>query len=447
MSKRTQTNLHIEWAPGQVRAVNTASGQRAAAGRVGELGEILNGQRDALVGVGRSLVFLKTARLPKAAPEDLRRILMVQVGQLFPLPADQLSFDFIQTENQTADGFLTVVAAVRSQDLKQLLAELQQAGIRAARIMPVAFGAIAVARRAGLSDALTLEGSANGLALDVVQDGLVRYSRLAPNGGDAAAEAQRTLAAAGASELPLVVSEGVAVAGAASAGGSTLELLGDSLPFSFELQEERLKAQKRKIETRTRFAFLMMAAALLLVTLLWVERGDAQAIVTRSQGTWTRDLSRLRSIRDTENKAAQLATSIDKTLDSAFQPAQPLSDVLTVIGDSMPQSIWLTGISIERGKPIQIRGTAAKATDVARLVDSLGTNPRFRDVRLVFANSAKVEETPIVQFSITATAVGNLPMPIPPKKTSKATARKSSTTGTTGTTGDAAKTEVKTDGS
>jgi Tfp pilus assembly protein PilN len=167
-------------------------------------------------------------------------------------------------------------------------------------------------------------------------------------------------------------------------------------------------------------------AAMLLATLLYVERSDAQAVITRAQGSWTRELSKLRSIRDTETGKAQKALRIQSALRTAFQPAQPLSDVATAIGDAMPPSVWLTGLSIDRGKPVQIRGTAALAGEVARLVDDLGNTPRFRDVKLVFANSARIDEKPVVQFSITAMPVGNLPMHAPSKTKKKAVRAKTS---------------------
>jgi Tfp pilus assembly protein PilN len=100
----------------------------------------------------------------------------------------------------------------------------------------------------------------------------------------------------------------------------------------------------------------------------------------------------------------------------AFEPAQPLSDLAAVVDDSLPPGAWLTGLSIERGKPLQMRGAARTADDVARFMDTLGATSRFRDVKLVFANSARIDETPVVQFSVTAVGVGNLPMPAPVKQ-------------------------------
>ena len=116
MSKTIQSPVHIEWTRAAVRAVNIVTHETAQAARLSDLGPILSGHGHPLIGIGRRDVFLKSVRLPKAAPDDLRRILGVQLGQLFPLPPELLSFDFFQTADQTAEGCLTVVAAMRGED-------------------------------------------------------------------------------------------------------------------------------------------------------------------------------------------------------------------------------------------------------------------------------------------------------------------------------------------
>jgi Tfp pilus assembly protein PilN len=214
---------------------------------------------------------------------------------------------------------------------------------------------------------------------------------------------------------------------------TSLSLLAEAPAFTFERSEDRARVAQRRIAARTRFGALMMAAALLLSVLVWVEHSDAQAVVTRAGGVWARELSKMRSIRDAETSKAQRAAAIESSIKSAFHPAQPLSDLTAVIADSLPASVWLTGLTVERGKPVQIRGTAIRSNDVAALVDRLTASSRFREVRLVFANSARIEQTQVIQFSITAVAVGNLPMPAPVKAVRRPSASRT-TSGTTGTT-------------
>ena len=415
MSRITHTPLHVEWTPAWVRAVNIATRETAEAASLSALGTFLSGHGGLLVGIGRRAVFLKTVRLPKAAPEDLRRILGVQLGQLFPLPPDRLSFDFLQTADQTPEGCLTVVAAMRGEDLLRLQADLKQAGLTAGQVLPVALAAPAVAASAGQTDALLLESAPDGLALDVVRDGVIVFSRVVPAGSDPEGEARRTLAAAGSGPLPLVAVGEAGLPDALPAFGSALSLLHEAPPFSFRLAGDRARELAKRAAERTRLAVLLMLSALLLVALVWVDREAALAAATRRQGALARQLTRLRSVQDAETLKAQKVTGVQDVLDRAFAPAQPPGDIVAVVGDSLPPGAWLTGLGVERGKPLQLRGTATSPGAVPRIVHTLGANPRFRDVRLVFANSVTIGKARAVEFDISAVCVGNLPLSAPDK--------------------------------
>jgi len=414
-SKLTQSPVHIEWTAGGVRAVNIATRETAQAARLSELGPIIAGHGHPLIGVGRRDVFLKSVRLPKADPDDLRRILGVQLGQLFPLPPELLSFDFFQTADQTAEGWLTVVAAMRGEDLKRLQADLKAAGLTAARILPVALAAPAVAASAGKDNALVLEAGPAGLALDVVRGGVLVFSRVVPGAADPECEAKRTLAAAQAGTLPLVSAGEITAAGALPGFGTALSLLHEAPPFSFRLAEDRSRDLKRRAGDRARLSVLLVLSALLLVGLVWVDRQAAQASVKKRQGALARQLTRLRSIQDAEAADAQKVGAVQDVLGRAFDPAQPLGDVVSVVGDGLPAGAWLTGLGVERGKPLQIRGTATSSGDVPRVVHALGASPRFRDVRLVFANSVTIGKARLVEFDVSAVCVGNLPLSEPDK--------------------------------
>ena len=415
MSKTTAPSLHLEWTPTWVRATDIGTRETAEGANLAELGTVLHGHRSVLVGIGRRTVFAKALRLPKAAPEDLRRILAVQLGQLFPLPSDQLAFDFFQTGHQNAEGWLTVVAAMRSEDLKRLLAELKAAGLTPARILPVALAAPAVAASAGQADALVLESGVSGLSLDVVLGGAVLLSRVVPQGSDAEVEAKRTLAAAQAGPMPSVAVGDFGLSGALPSFGTALSLLHEAPEFSFRLAADRDQEARKRAAERTRLAVLMIVSALLLVLLVWVDRESAQAAAKRREGLMARQLTTLRSVQDAETAKAQKVTDVQDILDRAFVPAQPLSDIASVVGDSLPKGAWLTGISVERGKRLEFRGTAKSSDDVPQVVQALGASPRFRDVKLVFANSVLIGKARAVEFDISAVCVGNLPLVAPDK--------------------------------
>ena len=413
MSKPPAPPLHLEWTPGWVRAADTATGRVAEADRLSALAPLLNGRRRVLVGVGRPRVFLKAVRLPRASREDLRRIVTVQLGNLFPVPPAQLAFDFFQTDDQAPDGWLTLVAAIRADDLREIRAALKAAGLSAARILPVALAAPAVAARAGAADALVAERGPSGLALDVVQNGVLRLSRVAPGDSDPEWEARRTLAAAGAGDPPVIAVGPAALPRAVAGGDTALSLLHEAPPFHFELAEERERAERRRADDRLRLAVLLLLAAVLLAALVWADRQDARAAVRRSQGTWTRQFLRYQARLDDGIARLGEAQAAEDALTRAFTPAQPLSDVCAVVAAALPPGAWLTGLTAERGKPLLVRGTAKTSGDVARFMATLGASPRFRDVRLVFANSGAIGKAPVIQFNVSAVCVGNLPMPAP----------------------------------
>jgi hypothetical protein len=81
--------------------------------------------------------------------------------------------------------------------------------------------------------------------------------------------------------------------------------------------------------------------------------------------------------------------------------------------------VWLTGFTAERGKPFTARGIAKTGDGVVQYLQALTLEQRLRDVKLVAsANNAKIDETPVVQFSISAFPIGNLTLADPEAKKS-----------------------------
>ena len=310
MTRPVESPLHIEWTPSWIRALDISSGLTVQGETFEDVASALTGHRQALVGVGRSNVFLKSVRLPRAGADDLRRILGVQVGQLFPLPPDQLAFDFFQTSDTTAEGCLTVVAAMRADDLRTLRAELKRAGLTAARIVPMSLAAPAVASRSGQKNALLVEEEADSLSLDVVQDGTVRYSRVTTTLADPTGEVQRTLAAARLPDAAVIVSGTVNLPRSTRTNETSLGLLHEAPPFNFELGEDRVLADKKRVASKMRQAVLMLAAAVLLLGAIWSDRQDKLVEVTRAQGKLVLQMTLNRSILSAElGKASKLTTA------------------------------------------------------------------------------------------------------------------------------------------
>ncbi len=407
MSKKSTVTLHLDWTPGWVKAVNIATGEKAEAVTLKKLGQITVGHKEALVGVGRKIVFLKAVRLPKALPEDLRRIIGVQLGQFFPLPADQLSFDFIQTSNQTHDGFLTVIAAIRADDLRLLHTELKEVGLSAQRVLPIALGSAVIAAKSGNVDALVVDTERGDFALDVVLGGLLRFSRVAPAGSELEVESKRTLAAAGASEIPTVQTRDF--------GDSAIKLLHEAPAFGFILSESRVLAEKQRSTARTRAAALATTLAVAIVAGVWFLRQQDVTALQQAKVHYTQLVQAQQAKESDASSTESQLSELQSDLGHAFDPGQQLSDISAYTSDCLPPGAWLTGLTVERAKQLQVRGTATSSDKVAAFVDRLGSSKRFANVKLVFANSALVGTTPVIQFNVTADPVGNLPMPTPSK--------------------------------
>jgi Tfp pilus assembly protein PilN len=421
----------VVWSPGSVRAVHPATGRRQAAARLDELTPVLGRGRKVVIGVERSHVFLRVLTLPRAARADLRKMVGAQIATHFPMAPEEIVFDVAQSAGKGSEGCTTLVAAMRVSDLRELLAAVRSAGLVPMRIVPASFGAAALAAAAGHHDAVVAEATDAGLAVDVIRDGLPVLARLTALGDDAT-EVRRTAAAAEAEGLPVLCVGAVGMAGGEQLQGHTVDLLPDAPPFDFVLPEDRVRQETRGSAILARSAALAACLAVVLGVTAWRDRGTAMADAARVTGALTRETGKLRSAAQSATNRAKHAAEVQGTLTDAFEPGQPVSDLVNVVADSLPQEVWITGLSVERGKPIQVRGTAGNPTQVAGILDSLGGTPRVADARLVSANTSRIGMVPVVQFSVSAAAAGNPAMPTPPKKAAKPIRKPGQTAGSAG---------------
>jgi Tfp pilus assembly protein PilN len=193
-----------------------------------------------------------------------------------------------------------------------------------------------------------------------------------------------------------------------------LEVFGTNLAGRLDLNIELpdvLEARKKKAETsRARLAILLIAASLICAMLVFFDRADAAAKVQKSEAKFLTASSRLRSQQTLIESKLSQESAMDADLVAAFKPAQYASDVVNTFCNAAPANLWISGITHERGKPALVRGTALNTDTVAAYVQVLAADPRLRDVKLVFANNATIEKTPVVQFSISAHVLGNMPL-------------------------------------
>jgi hypothetical protein len=154
---------------------------------------------------------------------------------------------------------------------------------------------------------------------------------------------------------------------------------------------------------------VLAAAAVLFAAFTVSNRMSKASTLRASDSKWQSNMRSLEAAQKSASSKANAALAVDKSLDVAFEPAQTISDAISLAGNLTPKGVWLTGVTFERGKAMLVRGTSVQTELVTAYLQSLSAQQRFRDVKLLFATNGLIETTPITTFSISLHVVGNLP--------------------------------------
>jgi len=421
-NKAHSTSVVIEWSPGAVAAYDSATDRTIQGTSIADVASKMN-MREAVLAVGRRACFVRSVTVPDAPKDELVQALTLSIGQYVPIGAGDACVDLRIIGNADSQGRQATLVAMRATDLRTMQEEAKSAGIRIIATVPAAYGSWILANGTAVHDCAAVSENAEGLGVDLISGGELRYSRALPpnsSNGQLAPELARTFSAAGMTTSP-TFAVGTSVPSAEfRVEKSPIEALsgtGWAVPgVEFELPEVVQARAKAAATKRTRLAFLACAGAALFLTYVFMDRADAQAVVSKQQRKYSKELTSMRNKRDSEQLAANDAANMAKALDRAFKPAQTLGDILALASNDLPKNAWLTNVGVSRGQVVSIRGTAMTGADVKTYLDTLNAEERLRDVKLIFANNATIETTPIVQFSITAFPVGNLPLVDKPTK-------------------------------
>ncbi|RYG45548.1 hypothetical protein EON79_12370 [bacterium] len=399
---RRHPDIAIEWSPQTVDVYDGSVRHRAA-----DLSAFRG--KAALLALGRRSVFFRTTRLPNVAREAMRPILALKLGDLFPIPSSEIAFDYLLTEDVNESGRLVVVCAAPADTLRKAQEALRAAGIEPVRSVPVAFGSASLVAQ---GSAAVIEEAVEGYGIDIVEAGTVRYSRVVPLNSNVAAEACRTSTAAG-----LPCGDLVAAGGAVfpesdrNVPDSSLSSLLRHIPqLDLRLAEEVAKERGDRQRRQVRQAGLFLLASVVLAIFAFNDYDTAAGKAKSEIAQQTRFVTQAEKTRkEAEARAAELA-KLQETLNKSFAPAQTPADIISAATALAPKGLWLGGFAVERGKAVQIRGTATRSAAVSEYVNALEDSPRFRNAKLQFSNDAEVAEKPVIQFSIEAFPVGNLPI-------------------------------------
>jgi len=412
-------SLVIEWSPRGVKAYDAVRGATQTFDSVQAAASNYGG-KPVIVAVSRRAVFIRTTRVPDAAIADVRLVLSMRLGDLFPIPPSDLAYDFVMTDDVNADGRLAIVAAMSAQDLRRLLEECRSAGFKVQQVLPVAFGSVPLVESLSRTSAAVVTPDDEGIGIDIVEGRSLRYSRVSSNLTSPAAEVCRTFTVAGLPCGQMIASGGFNFVDSDMTTKSTsLEaLLSNSatLPtINLEPPEVVALRAKKIRDTRQRTALLLFCGAVAMCGAAYWKYSSKAAAADIADRKQKQDIAKLQADQKVRQKDTDNATQAQNALDLAFKYGQRYSDIATTVAKCVPKDVWLGGLSVERGKRLVLRGVARNAEVVDTFVHTLEQEPehRFRNVKLEFTNDGAIGLIPVVQFSVSAFPVGNVPLSDP----------------------------------
>ena len=380
-----------------------------------ELGS-LRGKR-VVVLLGRRLTQLRNTELPPAAPEDLRQLVTMRLGELFPVPPSEISFALAPRTAavEGAEPGPTAVYAARHSDLAAIHAAAKAAGFAIVATLPAAAGSEALAEAMGLPEALIIERDGEGIGLDMVRDLTLSLSRRTAGEAGLEGEVRRTFVAAKTGAVPIVATNGfhVPFADRHSPKTATATLIDSpALWPSLDLVpvEVRVRRAADARRAKMRQGLLVLVSGLAVAGYVLKVRSDAGAVVAKAQRRANTEVRKYEGVLGLYTSKDAKRAPQKELLARAFTPAQGTGDLAALVPSLLPDGTWLTSLTLEKGKPMQIRGTALASTSVPAFLRNLGSQKRLREVKLAFAQAGELEKKPVVNFSITAFPVGNVPL-------------------------------------
>lgn len=410
MSRSPQSAVPvIEWSPTGAVLFDPASGKLIQGDSIASLRSQIEGD-EVVVALSRRSSFVRTARLPDASKAEVQKILQLQIGTLFPVSPADTAVDFFLTDNKNSEGRLAIVAAVKSDTLKTVMAEVTAAGLTTRAIVPAALGSALMARQKNLGEAAVVHETPEGLAIDLIEEGELKAARVTPmmGNGHVASELARSFGAAKMNPAPAIGVGGFMVDGGSSDPRSPLSMLAEgNLAINLEPPDLVAKREKARASRFRRVAIWLWVAVVMLGAVLFDQRMTVQQSVTAGEKKWQKTLAKKRTTKADAEKRLGEIRKVATVVDLGFEPRQRLVDVAALVTKLTPEGLWVTGMTVERGKPATVRGTALNGEAVTKYLEQLSANPRFREVKLIFANNGQIEKTPVVQFSMTLHVIGN----------------------------------------
>ncbi len=408
MSQKPQAaQLLIEWDREWVR-VHFVDSSNTKEGATLEGIEGVNG-KTAILLLSRRLILQRSIALPDAQKSDVLVALKMKLVDVFPIPASELAFDYIPTMEKNDNGRVCNVFAAKISDINEIIAICSKIGIIIQQIVPAQALTLKAAEQNSLSSGIFAERFGDFVNLDVYRYGDLVSSKVVDlNTLDNEIARMKAMTGEGSKTFAFNVNlDGTEQKLSAPFINSYAK---SSLSLDLEPEEYRITRDEKIRKDRHRKCYLLFLVGLAVAALIGDDYLGRNAALAKEEVKFqkrTKDTMTL-AVSD-ESKAAKIKPAADLLLRS-FEPAQSSSDIVKVVSSLLPVDTWLTGVTFERGKPLQIRGTSKSPELVSAYVMELSKQKRFRDVRLSYANSGDIDGVQTVQFSINAFPVGNLPL-------------------------------------
>ena len=411
--------LLIEWSASGVRIFDPTQ-RRSTHGT--SLKECLaasgSASREAIVALSSRSAFIRTVPVPNVSHEEMHRMIALKLVPLLPFHPGEYVFGFRAGASSGKVGRKAIAGAAKTELVRDILQQAKDAGIRVRTIVPLAFGSWLAARAHNLRDGAVVEQEGDFLCVDLIAEGELLYSRSipVPDSSDAIlAEIDRTFAMA---DFPKgsILSTGLPLPGASQQEPrQAIEFLADHAAvdrqlFSLELPEAAAARRRRASNSAMQRALLASILAVALGGYEYTLRTAAQKDAAKQTALNQRKVSVSRREQSEAISLKEAASAQSDLVRLAFHPAQNFSDVVTVLGGSINHKVWLNGLTLERGRPVILRGVAATGKELADYIDDISVGDRFRGLRVLSAINGSIGKKSVVQFSITGWIVGNLPI-------------------------------------
>ncbi len=384
--------------------------------------------KDVVVSLPRRMVTLRPVRLPYAPPEELRGMLAFEAQQYVLYPLEEVILGYHLEQEAEADGMITILlAAARRNLVEQVMAAFKLAGLRLTlltvsslalaelirdNVEPVALvsvertemdvvvtaGSRVIFTRASsvadaADDSLAREiGRSISASRSELRDSAISATYLVGEGADSGSGLVRSLSEI--LEAPVSLYSRQPISGQdaetlkyASAFGLALQTQSRNIARVNLIPEEPAELTARRRQTRNLAIAGIAAAAILIGGGMQVQTYLATSAKQHQQQVdanrrWNELKPRLKQRITQDTQISAVYNAVNTGLDRQH----PIVGILQGISQSMPDAskIWLTDLSLQRGKTLTIRGSAMSADLATRLVQALRKSSEFSHVRLTF---------------------------------------------------------------